>query len=136
MNVKYIEGNIPMPLRIIEKVFEKSYDYFVAGLRMYFVLIPMFAWLISSWTLLGITIPHLFLVYSYDNLGWLESEVDEMYSTYQPLLSTEEKQVEILASNQQPHTQHQKQQQQLKQVQKSDAIFDIEKGNNNQGDLK
>lgn len=98
MNVKYIEGNIPMPLSVISQVFEKSYDYYVAGARMYLVLVPMFAWLVSSWCLLVITLPHMYVVYRYDNLDWLETEVEEMYSAYQPLLS-EEKQTEISSIN-------------------------------------
>lgn len=81
-----------MPLTIIEKTFEKSYAYYVAGLRMYFVLVPMFAWLVSSWLLLAITLPHLYIVYRYDNLDWLEDEVGELYSTYQPLLAEEKQQ--------------------------------------------
>lgn len=133
MNVKYLEGQIPLPLTIIEKVFEKSYSYYVAGLRMYFVLVPMFAWLVSSWLLLVITLPHLYIVYRYDNLDWLESEVEEMYSSYQPLLS-EEKQNEsssTSSSSKQQHQQHQKQQNKTHQESKG------EKGkNSNQNEVE
>jgi hypothetical protein len=88
MNVKFVD-DIPMHLPIIQKVFERSYAFYTAGLRMYFVLIPMFAWLVTSWLLLAVTLPHLYLVYSYDNMDFIDDEVTEMYSSYQPLLQQE-----------------------------------------------
>jgi hypothetical protein len=93
MNVKFVD-DVPMHLPVIQKVFEKSYAFYTAGLRMYFALIPMFAWLVSSWLLLAATLPHLYLVYSYDNMDFIKKEVTEMYSAYQPLLLQEEQEEE------------------------------------------
>jgi hypothetical protein len=93
MNVKFVD-DIPMHLPVIQKVFERSYAFYTAGLRMYFALIPMFAWLVSSWLLLGITLPHIYLVYSYDDMTFIKKEVTEMYSVYQPLLLQEEEEEE------------------------------------------
>ena len=89
MNVKFVD-DVPMHLPVIQRVFEKSYAFYTAGLRMYFALIPMFAWLVSNWLLLSITLPHLYLVYSYDDMGFIKKEVREMYSAYQPLLLHED----------------------------------------------
>lgn len=97
MNVKFVD-DIPMHLPVIQKVFERSYGFYTAGLRMYFALIPMFAWLVSSWLLMAYTLPHLYLVYSYDNMDFIEKEVSEMYSAYQPLLQ-EEKQQELAVAS-------------------------------------
>jgi hypothetical protein len=95
MNVKFIDDNIPLTLPVIEKVFERSYSYYTAGVRLYLVLIPMFAWLVSSWLLLAITLPHMYLVYDYDNLSWLETEIRDMYTKhsrqYEPVAIIEEK---------------------------------------------
>jgi hypothetical protein len=46
---------------------------------MYFVLIPMFAWMLSAWVLLFVVPLNLFLVYDYDNLRWVEKDIDAMY---------------------------------------------------------
>lgn len=77
MNVKNVSGT-PMSIRVIQKVFHRSYSYYTAGLRMYFVLIPMFAWMLSEWALL-IAVPiNLFIVYDYDNLNWVEKDIEAM----------------------------------------------------------
>jgi hypothetical protein len=78
MNVKHVSGT-PMSLRVIEKVFHRSYSFYTAGLRMYFVLIPMFAWMLSAWVLLFVVPLNLFLVYDYDNLRWVEKDIAAMY---------------------------------------------------------
>jgi hypothetical protein len=89
MNVKFVD-RIPMHLPVIQKVFERAYGYYTAGVRMYLVLIPMFAWLVSCWLLMAITLPHIYLVHSYDDMSFIDEEVREMYSAYQPLLPSHE----------------------------------------------
>jgi uncharacterized membrane protein len=79
MNVKHV-GSTPMSLRVIEKVFHRSYSFYTAGLRMYFVLIPMFGWMLSPWVLLFVVPFNLFVVYDYDNMRWVEKDIDAMYN--------------------------------------------------------
>lgn len=69
-----------MSLRVIEKVFHRSYSFYTAGLRMYFVLIPMFAWMLSSWVLLFVVPVNLYLVGDYDNLRWVEKDINAMFN--------------------------------------------------------
>jgi uncharacterized membrane protein len=90
MNVKTVQGT-PISLRLIEKIFHRSYSYYTAGLRMYFVLIPMFAWMLSPWVLLFVVPINLFLVSDYDNLKWVEKEITSMYQ--------EEKEVETMGAS-------------------------------------
>ena len=78
MNVKTVSGT-PMSIRVIQKVFHRSYSYYTAGLRMYFVLIPMFAWMLSPWALLIVVPLNLYIVYDYDNLTWVEKDIEAMY---------------------------------------------------------
>lgn len=79
MNVKTV-CNKPLSTRVIQKVFHRSYSYYTAGLRMYFVLIPMFAWMLSAWALLVVVPINLYIVYDYDNLTWVEKDIEEMYN--------------------------------------------------------
>lgn len=58
---------------------------------MYFVLIPMFAWMLSPWVLLFVVPINLFLVSDYDNLKWVEKEITSMYQ--------EEKEVETMGAS-------------------------------------
>jgi uncharacterized membrane protein len=68
-----------MSLKVIKKVFHRAHSYYTAGLRMYLVLIPMFAWMLSPWVLLFVVPVNLFLVSDYDNLKWVEKEIHSMY---------------------------------------------------------
>lgn len=79
MNVKTV-CDTPLSIRVIQKVFHRSYSYYTAGLRMYFVLIPMFAWMLSPWALLFVVPINLYIVYDYDNLTWVEKEIEAMYN--------------------------------------------------------
>ena len=48
-------------------------------MRLYFVVIPVFAWCVTSWLLLPVTPLYLFLVSQYDDLGWLQDDIDQMF---------------------------------------------------------
>ena len=69
-----------MSLRVIEKVFHRSHSFYAAGIRMYFVLIPMFAWMLSPWVFLFVVPVHLYLVADYDNLKWVEKDINVMFN--------------------------------------------------------
>jgi uncharacterized membrane protein len=78
MNVKTVNG-AALTHRIIQKVFHRSYSFYTAGLRMYFVLIPMFSWMLSPWALLAVVPLNLWIVYDYDNISWVEKDIQAMY---------------------------------------------------------
>lgn len=84
MNVK--EANdVAMNLNIIEKVFHKSYFYFAAGLRMYFIALPLFAWFLSSIAMIIVVPVVIYLVEDYENYDFLEGDLEEMYKGAGPL---------------------------------------------------
>merc|ERR1712146_845651 len=66
MNVKEING-VPLSknLGIIEKVYNKSHFFYSCGLRLYFLLIPAFCWVLSCWLLLAILPIYMYLVTQY-----------------------------------------------------------------------
>jgi len=78
MNVKEANG-VPINLMIIEKIFHASHFYYASGLRLYYTVIPLFAWVISSWALLAISPLYIYLVENYDNLSFLEQDLEDMY---------------------------------------------------------
>ena len=54
MNVKEVNGFLlSNQFSLIEKVYHKSHFYYSTGVRMYFLLIPAFAWVISCWLMLA-----------------------------------------------------------------------------------
>jgi len=78
MNVEEANG-VNMNLMIIERVFHRSWFFHAAGLRLHFAIIPLFAWVISSWALLAISPLYIYLVENYDNLSFLEQDLEDMY---------------------------------------------------------
>ena len=54
MNVKEVNGFLlSNQFSIIEKVYHKSHFFYSTAVRMYFLLIPAFSWVISCWLMLG-----------------------------------------------------------------------------------
>lgn len=82
MNVMEANNGVPMNLRVIELVFHRSHFYYAAGLRMYFLLLPLFAWTVSSWALLAMCPIYLWVVEDYENLSFLEPELAIMYKNF------------------------------------------------------
>lgn len=80
MNVKEVNGVlIERHLKIIEEVYHKSHLFYSCGLRLYFLLIPAFCWVLSCWLMLGITPIYVYLVAQYDDLGWLQKDIDILF---------------------------------------------------------
>lgn len=79
MNVEEVNNGIPMNNIITEKVFHISHFYYAAGLRMYYVALPLFAWFISSWVLLCSVPVFVYIVEEYEDMSALESELEKMY---------------------------------------------------------
>lgn len=80
MNVKEINGVLMSKnFGIIEKVYHKSHFFYSTGVRLYFLLIPAFCWVLSCWLLLAISPVYLHLVTQYDDLGWLQKDIDELF---------------------------------------------------------
>lgn len=49
MNVEEVNQSIPMNWEVTTLVFDKTYQYCAAGMRLHFALIPIFFWIVSSW---------------------------------------------------------------------------------------
>ena len=82
MNVKEINGvALDKNLGIIDKVYHKSHFFYSSGLRLYFLLIPAFCWVLSCWLMVAITPIYLYLVTQYDDLGWLQDDIDKLFET-------------------------------------------------------
>lgn len=80
MNVKEINGVLlERNLGIIEKVYHKAHFFYSCGLRLYFLLIPAFCWVLSCWLMLAIAPIYLYLVTQYDDLGWLQHDIDKLF---------------------------------------------------------
>lgn len=78
MNVEKVH-DVPMNNEITTLVFDKSYRYHAAGLRLHFALIPIFFWIGSSWALLLVCPFYLVLVANYDDMKFLEKDLEDMY---------------------------------------------------------
>jgi hypothetical protein len=50
-----------------------------AGIRLYYSLIPLFAWAMSSWVLLAVCPLYVLLMRDYDNNHFVEAELETMY---------------------------------------------------------
>ena len=51
----------------------------LVGLRLHLTLIPLFAWVLSSWALLTVLPFYICLLENYDDLSFLEEDLREMY---------------------------------------------------------
>ena len=78
MNVEKV-NDIPMNPEITTLVFHKTYQYYSAGMRLHFALIPIFFWMASSWALLVFCPFYIVLVENYDNMKFLEGDLEDMY---------------------------------------------------------
>lgn len=78
MNVEVVHG-VPMNMGIPTLVFDKTYQYYAAALRLHFALIPIFFWIASSWALLGVCPFFIILVENYDDMTFLEPDLEDMY---------------------------------------------------------
>ena len=50
-----------------------------AGIRLYFAVIPLFAWAISSWALIAVCPIYILFMRGYDNSEFVEDELEKMY---------------------------------------------------------
>ncbi|CAM9705848.1 unnamed protein product [Heterosigma akashiwo] len=51
--------------------------YYSIGIRLYFLAVPLFAWLFSRWALLGATVIHLTIIYELERAQFLQDLVKE-----------------------------------------------------------
>lgn len=79
MNVEEVNNGIPMNNKVSEKMFHLAHFYYAAGLRMYYVCLPLFAWFVSSWVLLFSVPIFLYIVEEYEDMSVLEEELENMY---------------------------------------------------------
>lgn len=80
MNCKEVNGfQLATQFTIIEKVYHKSHFFYSTAVRMYFLLIPCFAWLISCWLMILACPFYMFLISQYDDLSWLQADVDLLF---------------------------------------------------------
>eukprot|EP00603_Paraphysomonas_imperforata_P003671 CAMPEP_0114419256 /NCGR_PEP_ID=MMETSP0103-20121206/3930_1 /TAXON_ID=37642 ORGANISM="Paraphysomonas imperforata, Strain PA2" /NCGR_SAMPLE_ID=MMETSP0103 /ASSEMBLY_ACC=CAM_ASM_000201 /LENGTH=234 /DNA_ID=CAMNT_0001587663 /DNA_START=169 /DNA_END=873 /DNA_ORIENTATION=- len=70
---------VPMNKNVIITVFHRSHLYYGAGIRLYNCVIPLFAWALSSWALLGVCPFYVLLMRDYDNNQYVEDELEVMY---------------------------------------------------------
>jgi uncharacterized membrane protein len=80
MNVEEVNNGVPMNNILTEKVFHLAHFYYAAGLRMYFVALPLFCWFVSSWVLLLCTPVFIYIVEEYEDMSFLEAELEKMYA--------------------------------------------------------
>ena len=52
---------------------------FRLGIRLYYCVIPLFAWAMSSWVLLVVCPIYVLLMRDYDNNDYVEDELEVMY---------------------------------------------------------
>ena len=96
MNVEEVNNGIPMNNVVTEKVFHLAHFYYAAGLRMYFVALPLFTWFVSSWVLLFTVPMFLYIVEEYEDMSELEGELEKMYAGTQfAKASMQQKDVEM-----------------------------------------
>lgn len=79
MNVEEVNA-VSMNWEITTLVFDKSYRYHAAGLRLHFALIPLFFWMASPWALLAFMPFYFVLVTKYDDMVFLEGDLEDMYA--------------------------------------------------------
>lgn len=87
INVKEINGK-PCTKPLIAAVFNKAHSYVAAGLRLYFLSIPLFAWVFSEWALLVVCPLYLVLVRNFENLEWMREEIRD-FETSTPNITDE-----------------------------------------------
>eukprot|EP00639_Heterosigma_akashiwo_P016741 CAMPEP_0206399392 /NCGR_PEP_ID=MMETSP0294-20121207/24804_1 /ASSEMBLY_ACC=CAM_ASM_000327 /TAXON_ID=39354 /ORGANISM="Heterosigma akashiwo, Strain CCMP2393" /LENGTH=187 /DNA_ID=CAMNT_0053855207 /DNA_START=269 /DNA_END=832 /DNA_ORIENTATION=+ len=76
INTKIIEG-MELKKSLMVKVFERAHMYYSIGIRLYFLAVPLFAWLFSRWALLGATVIHLTIIYELERAQFLQDLVKE-----------------------------------------------------------
>lgn len=52
-----------------------------SGIRLYYSLIPLCSWAVSSWALLVVCPLYVLVMRDYDNNQFLEEELDSMYKS-------------------------------------------------------
>ncbi len=82
MNVEYINGlEVKNHLKIIEIVYHKAHFFYSTAQRMYFLLIPAFAWLINSIVLALMTPVYIYLINVYEDISWMQEDIDKLTTT-------------------------------------------------------
>ena len=82
MNVKYINGTLlSNQFSIIEGVYHKSHFFYSMGQRMFFLIIPAFAWVVSCWLLVVMCPLYVFLIHQYEDISWMKKDIDALFDT-------------------------------------------------------
>lgn len=80
MNCAEINGvEVKKHLQVIVVVYNKAHFFYSTGQRAYFLLIPTFAWLVSAWVMLAVCPLYLFLINQYEDVSWLQPELDKLF---------------------------------------------------------
>lgn len=48
------------------------------AIRLYFLLVPLFAWIFSVWALLVVGVAYFFLIHRMEDIGFMEKEIDDI----------------------------------------------------------
>lgn len=80
MNCKLVNGyELGNQLSIVEAVYNKSHFFYSTGVRMFFLLIPAFAWLLNCWVMLAMCPVHIYVLHTYDDISWLQKDIDMLF---------------------------------------------------------
>jgi len=80
MNVKEVNGYLlSTQLSVIERVYDKSHFFYSSGVRLFFLMIPAFGWLVNCWVMLAICPLHMIVVKQYDDIQWLQKDIDLLF---------------------------------------------------------
>lgn len=89
MNV-YLIDRRPVTKEIMLATFEESHAFYSIGLRIFYLTIPLFAWLISPWVLLATCPIVIIIAYYFEKLQWMQNAIDKFYNQSEQSNETKE----------------------------------------------
>jgi hypothetical protein len=57
---------------------------FFAALRLYFLVIPLFAWIFSVWALVAVAPLYVYVVYHFEDISFLQDDLDGIMAVPKP----------------------------------------------------
>ncbi|KAG5186726.1 hypothetical protein JKP88DRAFT_271858 [Tribonema minus] len=91
INTRDVNG-VPLPKELTNRVFNHAHDYYGIGIRMYFMTIPVFAWVFTEWCLLAVTPIYLYIIHGLESSSFMTKEL----SAFQ---AQEQEKAKLLQSN-------------------------------------
>jgi len=101
INTRYVDG-IELPKTLIATYFIHSHRFYSVGIRMYFLTIPIFAWIFGQWVLVGVTPLYLLLIHSLESSKFMDNELqsfEQSIADYKSNLKVEEQKGETASEN-------------------------------------